>query len=383
MNTYPTIADIFRRFGPDYRKRYGGLMPYSHLRVMWAIEACRTSALGGHLYQCDHCDAKHYVFHSCRNRHCPTCQFLSTERWVEARKTDLLPIPYFHIVFTLPHELHDLVRGNQRICYRLLFRAVSQTLLDLGEDPRHLGAKIGFIAVLHTWSQTLAYHPHLHCIVTGGGLSDNCKRWKSSREDFFLPVRVMSRLFRGKFLHALQNTDGLPSTDPGILSSLYRKDWVVYCKPPFAGPRHVLAYLGRYTHRVAISNARIISCDEHRVVFRYRDPHAPKTSRSLSLHPIEFLRRFLTHVLPPGFVKIRYFGLLANRSRKVLMAHCRRILLVLPPPEPPEKTWQQLVFDRTGVNPARCAVCNQGTLMLKAILAPTDRSPPQSFLKTA
>ena len=375
MNTPSTIADIFRRFGPVYRRLYGVRMPWRHLRVMHAIQACRTAALGGHLYECDQCGTQHYVFHSCRNRHCPTCQFLPTERWVDSRKTDLLPIPYFHVVFTIPDELHELFRSNQRRCYSILFRAVSQTLLTLAADPKHLGGKIGLLAVLHTWTQKMAYHPHIHSIVTGGGLKGN-NRWVAAREDFFLPVRVMSRLFRGKILHLLEHDEDLPPIPPDQLSALYQKEWVVYCKPPFHKPEHVLAYLGRYTHRIAISNSRIVATDTDRVTFRYRDPEKPDKSRITHLHPLEFIRRFLTHVLPTRFVKIRYFGLLANRSRKTLLEQCRRLLGVLPPETPEEKTWQQLLIAKAGIDPTRCPVCSKGTLILKATLLSAERAPP-------
>ena len=370
----PTIADIFRQFGPVYRDLYKERMPVNHLRVMLAIQSCRTSALGGHLYECDHCGAQHYVFHSCRNRHCPTCQFLPTERWLDSRKADLLPIPYFHVVFTIPGELHNLFRSNQRRCYSLLFRAASQTLLTLATDPKHLGAKIGILAVLHTWTQTMAYHPHIHCIVTGGGLKGN--QWVAARNDFFLPVRVMSRPFRGKLLRLLQHDDDLPPMLSDQRSTLYQKEWVVYCKPSFHKPQHVLAYLGRYTHRIAIANSRILTTDTDGITFRYRDPVNPKTSRVMRLHPLEFIRRFLTHVLPSRLVKIRYFGLLANRSRKQLLKQCRRLLCVAPPQTPDEITWHQLLIAKAGIDPTRCPIYSQGTLIFKACLPSAERAPP-------
>jgi hypothetical protein len=327
MTTPPTVADIFQRFGPTYIDLYGDRMPVNHLKVMHAIQTCRTAAQGGHLYECDTCGRQHFVYHSCSNRHCPACQFLPTERWIDARRQDLLPIPYFHVVFTIPSDLHMLFRANQRVCYDLLFLTASQTLLVLAADPKHLGATVGFIAVLHTWTRDLAYHPHVHCIVTGGGLSQDHRRWISSREDFFIHVDVLGSLFRGKLLHHLKAAvvrgDLLLDAHQSVnrfLGPLYRKKWVVYCKEPFAGPRQVVDYVGRYTHRIAISNRRITRMTDDTISFRRRDPNDPSRSISASLAPLEFIRRFLQHVLPSGFTKIRHYGILANRNRRACIA---------------------------------------------------------------
>ena len=309
------VADIFRHYGPEYRT--GHLMPRDHLRVMRAIEVCRTAELGGHVDECDTCGTIRISYNSCRNRHCPKCQCLRKEQWIEARKEDLLPIPYFHVVFTIPEELNPLALRNRRTLYGILFRSVSETLMELGRDPKHLGAQIGFISILHTWGQNLMEHPHIHCIVTGGGLSSDGQRWVASRNGFFLPVKVMSRLFRGKFLDSLQRSyDSGALALPGsvtilqeaesfreFLSGLYRKEWVVYCKPPFKDAEGVLQYLGRYTHRVAISNHRILTLEDGKVSFIWRDYSDGNRNKIMTLDADEFIRRFLLHVLPARFVR--------------------------------------------------------------------------------
>ena len=387
MNDSPTLADVFRQFGPGYRDLYADRMPVSHLKTMRAIETCRTPVQGGHLYECDHCHKQHFVFHSCRNRHCPTCQFLPREKWVQARNNDLLPIPYFHVVFTIPSELHALFRKNQRCCYGLLFQAASETLLTLAADPKHLGAQIGFIAVLHTWTQQLAYHPHIHCIVTGGGLSCNQKHWVPASATFFIHVNVLAALLRGKLLDFLKcavdrgdlHIDSATSFNT-LLGTLYSKKWNVDCRPPFAGPKHVVEYLGRYTHRVAISNHRITSVCDDEVCFRYRDPDDPSKTRPAALPALEFIRRFLQHVLPTRFVKIRHYGILANRNRRVLVTRSRLLLLVSPDPKPQEpQSWCELLEAITGIDPFKCPYCNEGTLVLKAELQP-QRAPPLTAL---
>ena len=381
--TSPTLADIFTRFGPSYIDRYGERMPATHHKAMNAIQTCRTPVQGGHLYQCDTCGRQHFVYHSCRNRHCPACQFLPTHRWIDARRQDLLPIPYFHVVFTIPSELHRLFRSNQRLCYGLLFQAASQTLLTLATDPKHLGATIGFIAVLHTWTQNLAYHPHMHCIVTGGGLSPDRRGWIPSRKDFFIHVDVLGRLFRGKLLHHLKAAlvSGALQLGPEqslnrFLGPLYDKKWIAYCKEPFAGPRQVVDYLGRYTHRIAISNHRITGTTEETVFFRRRDPSNPKRTIPTSLPTFEFIRRFLQHVLPSGFIKIRHYGILANRNRRACITRVRLLLCIHPDPRPvQDQPWHELLHTLTGTNPFACPYCNQGTLILKATLQPL-RAPP-------
>ena len=383
MKTPPTIAGIFQRFGPAYTGLYGDRMPANHRKAMQAIQTCRTAVQGGHLYQCDNCGKQHFIYHSCRNRHCPACQFLPTERWIDARRQDLLPIPYFHVVFTIPSELHGLFRSNQRICYDLLFQAASQTLLVLAADPKHLGATVGVIAVLHTWTQDLAYHPHVHCMVTGGGLSPDRRRWISSREDFFIHVDVLGSLFRGKLLHHLKAAVACgdlrlaqDQTVNRFLGPLYKKKWVAYCKEPFAGPRQVVDYVGRYTHRIAISNRRITAITDDTIFFRRRDPQDPSKSISTSLPPLEFIRRFLQHVLPSGFIKIRHYGILANRNRRASIARVRLLLCIHPEPQPLQaRAWHQLLRDLTGRDPFACPYCKKGTLLLKAKLQPL-RAPP-------
>ncbi len=331
------VADIFRAFGPAYRHIHGRQMPIRHLRTMRAIEVCRTAELGGHVDECDHCGALRISYNSCRNRHCPKCQSLEKERWLEARKKDLLPTGYFHLVFTLPEFVRSLALRNQKVVYNLLFQAVSQALAELAKEPKYLGAEIGFTAILHTWSQTLIDHPHIHCIVTGGGLALDGKRWISFRKGFFMPVKVLSRLFRGKFLAFLRKAyDSGKLAFPGkiahleekssfqkMLTGLYEQEWVVYCKPPFKNAEKVLDYLGRYTHRVALSNDRIIKLKDNQVTIKYRDSDDHNKIKGMSLDAFEFIRRFLLHVLPDQFVKIRHYGILSPRSRKKKLLRCK------------------------------------------------------------
>ena len=340
MNSRPPleVADIFRQYGADFRNRYP-LLPEQR-RVMQAIEVCRTSALGGHLEQCDSCSYQRVAYNSCRNRHCPKCQSLAQRRWVEARLADLLPVPYFHVVFTLPEQLASLALQNKRVVYNLLFSAAAKTLLTIAAEPKHLGAQLGFIAVLHTWSQTLRHHPHLHCVVPGGGLSLDGTHWVSCRPHFFLPIKVLARLFRRLFLQQLQQAFShgqlrcygslaylaQPAAFARWLRSLRARDWWVYAKPPFAGPAHVLAYLGRYTHRVALSNHRLRSCQDGLVTFSWKDYARGQYSSLMTLSTDEFIRRFLLHVLPRGFQRLRQFGLLANRHRRHQLQRCRALL---------------------------------------------------------
>jgi hypothetical protein len=399
MKASHKLADIFRTFGPAFRKTHRQHLPLQHLRVMHAIETCRTPHQGGHVYTCDHCGETTFVYHSCRNRHCPTCQFLVSQQWLEARKQDLLPIPYFHVVFTLPKQLRPLALRNQKVVYNLLFKAASQTLRQPGADPKHPGARIGFIAILHTWSQTLMDHPHLHCIVTGGGLSPDRKQWIAAKDAFFISVRVLSTLFRGKFLAFLKQAweaGGLhfpgqidQLADPAIfrklLSCLYRTSWNVYCKPPFGGPQHVLAYLSAYTHRIAISNNRILRTRNEKVYFHYRDSANDNQIRQMALPALEFIRRFLLHALPKGFVRIRHYGLLSNRCRKESIARCRTLMGVQKAPEPeemPERSWQDHLLTLTGIDVSTCPHCGKGKLILTRRLLP-KRAPPDHFLRFA
>lgn len=341
------VADVFRRYGAEFRRALGSSLSSAQRRVMAAIGSCRSAALGGHVDICSGCGHQAISYNSCRDRHCPKCQAAARAAWLRARQAELLAVPYFHVVFTLPDALSHVTLNNKRAVYDLLFRAASRSLLTIARDTRHLGASIGFLAILHTWGQTLVHHPHLHCVVPAGGLSGDRKRWIASRPRFFLPVRVLSRLFRRLFLaglsdlHAqgrLQWGDSSSPHDPAsfaaFVSSLRRTEWVVYSKPPFGGPDHVLAYLGRYTHRVAISNDRLVAADNGSVDFRYKDYRQPHLSKVLSLPAAEFIRRFLLHVLPRRFSKIRYFGIFANRQRAANIALCRSLLPRAPAPAP-------------------------------------------------
>ncbi len=385
MKRFLEVADIFRAFGPAYREAHK--LPLRHLRVLRAIEICRTAELGGHLDQCDHCGTVRISYNSCRNRHCPKCQGLEKERWLEARGKDLLPTPYFHVVFTLPEGLRPLALRNQKVVYNLLFKAVSETLTELARDSKHLGAETGLMAILHTWSQTLIHHPHLHCLVTGGGLSLDGKRWLRSRKDFFIPVKVLSCLFRGKFLDGLKKEyeAGLlqfpgqveelkeASVFKRFLTNLYHQPWVVYCKPPLKHPKKVVDYLGRYTHRVALSNDRLVKLEGNEVTFRWRDSADNNTIKLLTLEALEFIRRFLLHVLPSQFVKIRYYGILSHRSRKGKLLRCKKLLGVSTSEEPkedPKESWQDLLTRITGIDPRVCPYCGKGKMIQRETLPP-------------
>jgi hypothetical protein len=386
------VADIFRQHGPAYREAHR--LGRNDWRAMHAIEACRTAALGGHKDQCDHCGHLEISYNSCRNRHCPKCQTLRKERWIEARGEDLLPIQYFHVVFTIPAELNRLVSMNRKVMYDLLFQSVSGTLMELANDPNHLGARIGAIGILHTWGQNLMDHPHLHCIVTGGGLSADGGRWVPCRKGFFIPVRVMSALFRGKFLGLLKKcflSDVLafPGSirhlkQPGDFETfrrqLYQKRWVVYCKPPFDGPKGVLQYLGRYTHRIAISNNRVLDNRDGNVSFLWRDYADGNRKKTMTLQADEFIRRFLLHILPERFVRIRHFGLLANRRRKDNIARCSEYLgtgkTVTKEKIKPE-TWQEQLLRLCGIDVTTCPVCQKGRMFRVVLLNPLRcNSPP-------
>jgi hypothetical protein len=384
------VAEIFRQHGPAYRESHR--LPRNHLRVMHAIEVCRTAALGGHKDQCDHCGHLEISYNSCRNRHCPKCQTLQKEKWIEARREDLLPIAYFHVVFTLPSELNPLVSMNQQVLYDLLFRPASETLSELAQDPKYLGAQVGIIGILHTWGQNLMDHPHLHWIVTGGGLSSDGSRWISCRKGFFLPVRVLSALFRGKFLGLLpdcfQRGDLVfpahlrPLQDPGNFETfrrhLYQNQWVVYCKPPFDGPEGVLQYLGRYTHRIAISNNRLLTLQDGKVSFLWRDYADHNRQKTMTLKADEFIRSFLLQVLPERYVRIRHFGLLANRNRKDLIALCRNLLgsKTVTKENDREETWQEQLLRICGIDVTTCPVCQKGRMFRIELLPPYRGNSP-------
>lgn len=371
------VADIIREAGKSLIEKNRGWLTWLHLKVLRAIEHCRTAALGGHLDQCSQCGHSAISYNSCRNRHCPKCQTNARNKWLAERSAELLPVRYFHVVFTLPHELAALALQNKRVIYDLLFRVSAETLIEVAADPEHLGAQLGFLSVLHTWGQTLLHHPHVHCVIPAGGLASDRSAWIPSSSKFFLPVKVLSRVFRGKFDAGLKRAfrRGKLSFHGGLRSlaepnnfcrfrrQLFQHDWVVYAKRPFGGPEHVLHYLARYTHRVAISNHRLVSFKGGRVTFRWKDYAHGGKKREMTLSADEFLRRFLLHVLPARFVRIRHFGFLTNRHRSAALALCRQFLGEAPKtqPEPPStpappSTW-------------RCPRC-AGTMIILQRLSP-------------
>lgn len=393
------LAEVFRLYGAQFRRKCAGRLTRGQFRALSAIETCRTAALGGHVWECDHCQARKISYNSCRNRHCPKCQSLDKERWLQKRCADLLPVPYFHLVFTLPASLRSWAQTHPRWLYDLLFRCTSETLLEVAANPKHLGARIGVLAVLHTWSQKLTLHPHLHCIVPAGGLSIHGPCWVGSRKRFFLPVRVLASLFRGKLLAALKSAYQAgefklagplaPYQDPNafaaLLTTLYAQPWVVYSKPPFGGPEHVLKYLARYTHRVALTNQRLLRFEHDHVVFTWKDYARDGERREMSLPAEELIRRFLLHILPEKFVRIRSYGLLANRNREPNLALCRKLLKhrqsanVLGVVRLP---WRDLLRTLTGIDATLCPTCGQGHWQKRETLAParglqsSPRSPP-------
>jgi len=348
------VADIIRAQGKNFIDKNRSWLKGGHLKVLSAIQRCRTAALGGHRDRCLTCgyQTTSYSFNSCRNRHCPKCQTNAREKWLAKRSADLLPVPYVHVVFTLPHLLAPLAYHNKKLLYHLLFRARAETVLEVAANPKRLGAELGFLSVLHTWGQTLQHHPHVHCVIPAGGLAPDRERWIHVRRDFFVPVRVLRKVFRGKFTEGLKRLWRekrlcLPGalkalnqekTFRTFLRSLHRKKWVVYAKPPFGGPAHVLQYLARYTHRVAISNHRIVNFAEGKVAFRWKDYAHSSQQRVMTLDADEFLRRFLQHLLPRRFVRIRSFGFLSNRQRSASLALCRQLLAVADVPVPEAKT---------------------------------------------
>jgi len=376
------VADIFRTHGPAWRQSQAGHLNLGQLKVMSAIEQCRTSALGGHVLRCSACDSVDISYNSCRNRHCPKCQARAAQRWLEAREADLLPVEYYHVVFTLPAPISAIAYTNKAAIYRVLFDVAAQTLLTIAADPKHLGAQIGATLVLHTWGSAMTHHPHVHGIVPGGGLSPDGQHWIACRRGFFLSVRVLSRLFRRRFLEELEKLHRAGQlrffgeyealTDAAAfvrwLAPLRACEWVVYAKRPFAGPQAVLAYLSRYTHRVAISNRRLLSWDEHGVTFRWKDYRAKGRTRhkTMTLTADEFMRRFLLHVLPGGFHRIRHYGLIANAERRKQLAKARALLNV-PAPEP--------AIDETTTTSAPPFVCRRCGCAMSVIEIFVRRQP--------
>jgi hypothetical protein len=381
------VADIFREHGPAWREAQHGHLSLGQIKVMSAIEQCRTAALGGHVLRCQGCGRDAVSYNSCRNRHCPKCQSAAAQRWLEARQADLLPVPYYHVVFTLPAPVAELAYQNKAVLYGLLFDIAAEVLMTIAADAKHLGARIGATLVLHTWGSALTHHPHVHGIVPGGGLTPNGDRWVACRPGFFLPVRVLSRLFRRRFLEALvqaqaqgqlrffgehaalANARGFTEW----LAPLRRSEWVVYAKRPFAGPEAVLAYLSRYTHRVAISNSRLIALDERGVTFRWKDYRVKGRTRhkTMALSPQEFMRRFLLHVLPCGFHRIRHYGLLANGSHKASLALARELLRA----EPAQAAAEEALSSEA---PAFiCRHCGQAMIIVQVLARGQEiRAPP-------
>jgi len=384
------LADIFRQYGPAYRQAHA--LPLHQHRLMQAIETCRTAVLGGTVEWCDHCQYTHTRYRSCRNRHCPKCQGLAREKWLDQRREELLPTEYFHVVFTLPKPIAAIAFYNKKVVYDILFRATAETLLTIARDPKRLGVELGFFAVLHSWGQNLHFHPHLHCVVPGGGLSADHDRWMHGRRKYLLPVEVLSRLFRRLFLEALEEAyaagqlqffgklEGLrdPAAFARYLAPLKKKEWVVYAKAPFGGPQHVLEYLGRYTHRVAISNRRLLALEQGQVSFAwkdYRDKQQPQKVMTVSAE--EFIRRFLQHSLPPGFQRIRYYGFLAHCHRAEKLDLCRRLLAtpcsaLLPQPADCRIFCTALIAS----HPRLCPKCGVGTLISIQTLWPCHGPVP-------
>jgi len=371
------VADVFRQHGQEFLDRWGAVLSRQQHKAFRDIRACRTAALGTRVEQCDHCAHQVIAYQSCRNRHCPKCHSRKREEWLAQRAEEILPVAYCHVVFTLPRELAPLALQNPRVIYGILFRAVAESLLELAADPKRLGARLGFLAVLHTWTQRLEHHPHIHCVVPAGGLSPDGARWISSRKKFLLHVNPLRRLFRGKFLAYLEEAFAAGSLQfygqlhefahpvhfQDLLSPVRQKKWVVYAKPPFGGPEPVLRYLAHYTHRVAIANGRLVKLEDGRVRFRWRDSQDGNQIKEMSLDAVEFIRRFLLHVLPSGFVKIRHFGFLSNRHRKAMVQRCRELL--------PPLVVKPTAIDR---HEPLCPVCKIGHLHV------IDRQPaPQSF----
>ena len=377
----PEIADILHAGINLYVQKYGSL-PKEHYAIINALKACRTSALGGHVKRCGHCGYEEISYNSCRNRHCPKCQGKAAKEWTKKRSDELLPVPYFHVVFTIPQELNPVAVRNRRPFYNLMFKAVSQTLLELAKNKKPLGAEIGFFAVLHTWGQNLVDHPHIHCVIPNGGLSKNKNRWKKGNPNYFLPVKVLSALFRGKFLAFFQDavktntlrfhgkTSYLEKENDyrAFLAGLYQKNWFVYAKQPFAGPDQVIQYLSRYTHKIAISNRRILALENGQVSFLWRDYKDQNRMKSMTLDIVEFIRRFLLHFLPKGFMRIRYFGFLGNRIRKQMIDLCRKLIQKVLSHRG-KKVNKVLVLNSPDCNNKVCPQCQKDFLLFAFLLS--------------
>ncbi len=382
-----SLQEIMSVHGEDYIR--SKRLPSNIIRALSSIQYCKTASLGGHIYECDECGETTIAYNSCRNRHCPKCQTYAKELWIYERSKSLLPTHYFHMVFTVPEQLNSLILFNQKELYSILFSSVSETLLELAKDKKYLNADIGFTTVLHTWGQNLMNHPHIHCIVPGGGLSLDKSKWIKSKRKFFIPVKVLSRKFKGKFLYYLNklyldNKLVFPESISELSSrnifnefkdSLYKKEWIVYSKAPFKSAAYVVQYLGRYTHRVAISDNRIIKVDNKNVVFKWRDYKDKNKEKIMTLKADEFIRRFTMHILPDRFVKIRHYGILGNRNKKLKFKRCIEIFRVKPRDD--EKlSSAELFFKLTGIKIGMCKVCEKGNLIEKGVLMPRSYSPP-------
>ena len=393
MRTSLEVADVFRRHGAAYRQAHRGHLGRVEHKVMGAIEACRTAALGGHLERCDDCGLTRQAYNSCRNRHCPKCQGLARAEWLADRQADLLPTQYFHVVFTVPAPIAEIAFQNKTVVYNILFKAASETLRTIAADPKHLGAELGLVALLHTWGQNLHHHPHVHCVVPGGGPSPDGTRWVSCRPGFFLPVRVLARLYRWLFLEALRaafeggrlgffsDLAGLaePAAFDKLMADMRKIDWVVYAKPPFGGPEQVLGYLGRYTHRVAIANSRLVSIEGDQVAFRWKDYRHHDKAKVMTMAAGEFIRRFLLHTLPDGFHRIRHYGFLANGCRASKLALCRRLLAApTPTPASPAVDYRERYRQLTGHSLDVCPCCGGAMLSLGAFRPHRPAAPDTS-----
>lgn len=387
------VADVFRLDIAQYEQNHN--LSSRQQKIIQDIMDCRTASLGGHVDACDECGHVRISYNSCRNSHCPKCQSMAREEWLEKRRDELLPVKYFHLVFTLPSELHDIIRYNERLAYGYLFKLAWQSLQELLSDKRYLGVGgAGMIAVLHTWGQNLHYHPHIHCLVPAGGLAANGK-WIKSRKNYLVPVKALSVLFRAKFIYFLRQAyrqgrlklEGLCAKWASyrkmnaLLNTLYHKDWVVYAKEPFAGPEKLIGYLGRYVKRIAISNDRILNVDENKkqVAFRWRDYADENRSKVMWLSFEEFIRRFLQHILPKGFSKVRYYGLFANRNKGKRLAKCRKALGKPAKPKVIISNWQERFYQLTGIDPSRCPCCEQGRMHTVALWLPS-RAPPDQIV---
>ena len=386
------VADVLRRFGPAFRDQHGASLSTARRRAMLAIESCRTAALGGHVERCGDCGHQRVSYNSCRNRNCPKCQGLARAQWLQDRQAELLDVPYFHVVFTVPAQIEVIAFQNQTVVYDILFRAASETLRAIAADPGHLGAEIGFLGVLHTWGQNLSHHPHIHFLVPGGGIAPDGQRWIACRPGFFLPVRVLSRMFRGLFRRYLEKAFAAgalnffsehrhlhePATFRRYLTPAWKAEWVVYAKRPFAGPTQVLDYVARYTHRVAISNNRLVSMDDGKVCFRWKDYRDDNRHKTMTLEAGEFIRRFLIHVLPDGFHRIRYFGFLGNCHRAQKLERCRELLRMVTAESEadPPADYRDRFEALTGQSLRVCPHCHAGTMVVIDCIARPKICPP-------